>query len=207
MHKEVFAGSHHQRTIKPTILFIQALHQVTAQAQRAANIIRRLRQVVRKDEFQHSSIELSKLIANAVSMASIEIEKHSIEISYQHASLELPVKVDIIQIEQVVVNLIINAIEAMNNNTKDNRKLNIRIFSNKNNYAEVWIKDNGKGISKEYDTNKFFETFFTTKKKGMGMGLAICRSITEAHGGKIWATKNPDRGATFHFTLPFCSSL
>jgi len=185
---------------------IQALNEVTSQAQRAGNIIRRLRRFVHKDEFQRNAIDLRKLIADAVSMASIEIEKHSIQINYQHALSMLVVKVDTIQIEQVVVNLIINAIDAMNNNAKDDRELNIKIFTNENNYAHISVKDNGEGLSTECDANKLFDTFFTTKKKGMGMGLAICRSIIEAHEGKIWATKNQDRGATFHFTLPLSTS-
>ena len=181
---------------------IPALHQVTAQAQRAGDIIRRLRKFVSKGELQRSPVTLTHLIDDAVRMASIEIENNSIQVEYQHESTELSVNADFIQIEQVILNLIINGIEAMSTCVEHCRELCIRSFVTSDRYAEICVSDNGEGIPRMYDANKLFETFFTTKKDGMGMGLSICRSIVEAHGGRIWASKNLHRGTTFHFTLP-----
>ncbi len=185
---------------------IQALNQVTSQAQRAGNIIRRLRKFVSKGEYQRSSIDISKIIADAMAMANTEITKHSIQVNYEDSPDKLLVNADTIQIEQVVLNLIINAIEAMNTNPQHSKKLSIKIFTYKDNYAHIRVSDNGEGIPSTLNTDRLFETFFTTKKEGMGMGLAICRSIIEAHGGKIRASKNLGRGATFHFTLPLSTS-
>jgi signal transduction histidine kinase len=108
---------------------------------------------------------------------------------------------DRIQLQQVLVNLLVNAMQAMNGAPPEQRELLIRLYQESNGELVVAIRDSGTGVRTE-DAERLFEPFFTTKAAGMGMGLAICRSIIESHGGRAWATNNTDHGATFHFTLP-----
>jgi signal transduction histidine kinase len=108
---------------------------------------------------------------------------------------------DRIQLQQVLVNLLVNAMQAMNGAPPERRELLIRLYQESSGELVVAIRDSGTGVRSE-DAERLFEPFFTTKAAGMGMGLAICRSIIESHGGRAWATNNPDHGATFHFTLP-----
>ncbi len=112
-----------------------------------------------------------------------------------------PVKADPIQIEQVVVNLVRNGLEAMHDATDGECAVTIGTRRYDEHAIEISVRDRGKGIGKE-EMRKIFEPFFTTKPEGMGMGLAICRSIVQAHEGRIWVSANDDRGCTFHFTLP-----
>jgi len=108
---------------------------------------------------------------------------------------------DRIQLQQVILNLIMNAVEAMSEITDGSRELVIRTDPNESGGILVTVQDSGPGVKLE-DLHRRFTSFYTTKPQGMGMGLAICRSIIEAHGGRLWATANLDRGATFQFTLP-----
>jgi signal transduction histidine kinase len=108
---------------------------------------------------------------------------------------------DRIQLQQVIINLVINGIEAMQAVTDRPRELLIQTHQNEAHQVLVTVKDCGVGISAE-DADRLFNAFFTTKSGGMGMGLSICRSIIEAHGGRLWAEPNLPRGAAFHFTLP-----
>jgi signal transduction histidine kinase len=108
---------------------------------------------------------------------------------------------DRIQLQQVIINLVINGIEAMQGNMVRPRELAIRTLHNEAHQVLVTVRDCGIGISAE-DADRLFRAFFTTKTSGMGMGLSICRSIIEAHGGRVWAEPNLPRGASFHFTLP-----
>jgi signal transduction histidine kinase len=108
---------------------------------------------------------------------------------------------DRIQLQQVILNLIMNAVEAMSEMSGGPRQLLIRTDTNESGGIVVAVRDSGPGLKPE-DLHRLFTPFYTTKPQGMGMGLAICRSIIESHGGRLWATANLDRGATFRFTLP-----
>ncbi len=110
-------------------------------------------------------------------------------------------RADPIQIEQVVVNLARNGLESMHEVPEEQRVLSIGTRRCDGQTMEVFVRDRGKGISEE-EMQKIFEPFFTTKPEGMGMGLAISRSIIQAHEGRLWVSANDDRGCTFHFTLP-----
>jgi signal transduction histidine kinase len=109
---------------------------------------------------------------------------------------------DQIQLQQVVLNLVLNAAEAMNEASPDLRRLIIRTLRHDDRFAEVSIRDCGPGI-KDNPVGKIFEPFYTTKSDGMGMGLAISKEIVNSHKGVIWGENNTDRGATFYFTVPF----
>jgi two-component system sensor kinase FixL len=108
---------------------------------------------------------------------------------------------DPIQIEQVLLNLVHTGLDAMDETPPDRRLLGITTIWQGDGMLQVEVRDCGKGIAAE-DLGKVFEPFFTTKPEGMGMGLAISRDIIQLHGGRLWASVNPDRGCTFHFTLP-----
>jgi signal transduction histidine kinase len=111
-----------------------------------------------------------------------------------------PVLGDRVQLQQVVLNLVMNGVEAMASVADRPRELVIRSRQHESDKVLVAVQDSGIGIERE-NLEKIFEPFYTTKSQGMGMGLAICRSIVENHGGRLWATPNDDRGATFQFTL------
>jgi signal transduction histidine kinase len=104
-------------------------------------------------------------------------------------------------VQQVILNLMINAMEAMSEDSNGERRLVVRTGMDSEGRVIVSVQDSGPGLKSE-NLERLFTPFYTTKPQGMGMGLAICRSIVEAHGGKLWARANEDQGATFHFTLP-----
>jgi signal transduction histidine kinase len=112
-----------------------------------------------------------------------------------------PVRGDRIQLQQIVLNLIMNAVEAMGDASEGSRDLLISTAEDVSNGVLVAVRDSGPGLSPE-SLERLFDPFYTTKPGGMGMGLSICRSIIEAHGGRIWATANVPKGASFHFSLP-----
>jgi signal transduction histidine kinase len=111
------------------------------------------------------------------------------------------VQADCVQLQQVVLNLILNAVEAMSSVKKGARELSISTEKNQTGNVLVAVRDSGPGIDSEH-IEQVFEAFYTTKSSGVGMGLSICRSIIEAHGGRLWAEANAPRGAVFQFTLP-----
>ena len=113
---------------------------------------------------------------------------------------------DRVQLQQVLLNVVLNAVEAMDTVEAEARELSISAEQTETKGALVTVRDSGPGIESE-NLERVFEAFYTTKRKGMGMGLAICRSIIEAHGGRLWAEANKTRGAVFRFTLPNAESL
>jgi PAS domain S-box-containing protein len=179
---------------------LPALEKAAAQAQRAGKIISRIRDFVKRSEPQRQAVDIHVIIENAMSLAEIDARKRGIEI--QHEPLEnLPsVLADPILIEQVLLNLIKNGIEAMDQSEKRLLKVNVNQHQNT---MEVAVIDSGHGVS---DPDRLFEPFFSTKSEGLGMGLNICRTIIESHHGQLLATNNPEGGTTFRFTLP-CASI
>lgn len=181
---------------------LDAMRQVTQQAQRAGEIIKHLRNFVSKGEPQRTNVHPNVMVKEVINIAKVDIRKHRSNVQLRLAE-ELPtVNVDQIQIEQVILNLVRNGLEAMSHADADVRNMTIRTSRTESHEVLYTISDTGEGLPKGLDPERVFDAFFTTKKEGMGMGLAISRSIIEAHGGKLWATRNPDRGTTFQFTLP-----
>ena len=180
---------------------VVALEQIGEEANRAAEILRRVRAFVQKRETRFSEVFVNRLVEEAILFLRMELERSHTRIVSELAK-ELPAIVgDPIQIEQVVMNLLRNGLEAMDETPVANRLLRITTSWNGENAVQVNVCDSGKGISEE-DREKVFEPFFTTKPEGMGMGLAISRSIVQVHGGRLWASVNERQGCTFHFALP-----
>lgn len=183
------------------------LHEVTASiermiadARRASEVIKRLRALGSKAVPQAARININELVRDTLTLVQREIAEHQVVLTLALAEGLPPVLGDRVQLQQVLINLIVNAIQAMSAGAGADRKLMIRSLPNETG-AALEIADNGPGFSSE-DASKLFSAFFTTKSDGMGMGLSICRSIIEAHGGTLRARAPYGGGATFEFTLP-----
>ncbi|MEN3112826.1 PAS domain S-box protein [Uliginosibacterium paludis] len=184
---------------------VGAMEKASVQANRAGNIVRRIREFVRKSEPRRSIISLSQVTEEALGIAEIEARRLGTRI-VTHLPDDLPpVLADRIMIEQVLMNLVKNAAEAMQDKPLDERVIHIDACE-KHNSIEVSVTDRGSGISAEH-LDELFSPFFTTKKEGMGMGLNICRSIIEFHKGRLWVDANPEGGCIFRFTLALENKL
>ena len=180
---------------------LAAMDKIDRQARRAGDVIHHLRQLVRQRSSAREVTDLNELVAEIVPLAEVDARMHDTSVRLSLADSPLPVTIDPIQIQQVVLNLLRNGMEAMDMVEHDERVLEIRTRRVDGDTAEIAVKDRGVGIPQETEEN-LFRTFFTTKRSGMGMGLAICRSITRSHDGRLWFTRNERRGATFHLSLP-----
>lgn len=178
-----------------------AMEQVATQAKRAGEIIRHLRDFSRRRAFHRSTIQITEVVSEAAAFVAAEARPHNVQIELHLDDGLPPVLGDTIQIEQVLVNLMRNAIEAMEGTDEKARKLDIFASSREPDMVEVAIQDTGRGLP-EGDADRIFEPFFSTKSEGMGIGLGISRSIIEVHGGRLWASPAPSGGAIFRFTLP-----
>ena len=176
-----------------------AIGKAADQALRAGQIIRRLREFVARGESDRRIESLPKLIEDASTLALIGAKENGVDVSFRLDPAVDLVLADRIQIQQVLVNLIRNAIEVMAE-TPGRRRLEIAAVADRESLVRVSVSDTGLGIAPEI-AKQLFQPFVTTKRKGMGLGLSICRTIIEAHGGKIWVEPNPGGGTIFYFTL------
>lgn len=181
----------------------RALDRAAEQALRAGQIIRRLRDFVSRGESEKRVESLSKLITEAGALGLSGAREQGVFLRFDLDPEFDLVLVDRVQIQQVLVNLFRNALEAMAQSSV--RELVAVNIKSADDAIEVAVSDTGHGFSPEAQAN-LFQTFFTTKETGMGVGLSISRTIVEAHGGRMWAEANPSGGATFHFTLPAAPS-
>ncbi len=178
-----------------------ALGQIATQGQRAGRIIRHMRRLARKGEAERVEADLSQLVRDVLGLVNREIRASHIVL---HVMLDegLPrVKCDRIQIEQVILNLVRNAMDTLEESTSQPRELTIRCQADGEAGIELSVEDTGEGFAAD-SGERMFETFFTTKADGLGMGLSISRGIIEDHGGRLWARPRPGGGAVFHVTLP-----
>jgi PAS domain S-box-containing protein len=171
--------------------------RVIRDANSAADVVGRIRALFKQSVENRVSLALSGVIAEACSLVAGEASRRRIQITTDVENNLSPVSVDRVQVQQVLINLIRNGLEAMESTVGD-KALDVRAHRVGND-VQTEISDQGNGIT---FPDRIFEPFFTTKEDGMGMGLAICRSIVEAHGGRLWTEKNEPRGARFIFTLP-----
>ncbi len=146
-------------------------------------------------------LDLNEVVREVIAMVRRELASHQISLQMELVPVPLKVLGDRVQLQQVIINLVMNGIEAMQPVTTRPRELAIRSSQCETPEVLVSVTDCGVGISAEH-ADRLFNAFFTTKSGGMGMGLSICRSIMEAHDGRLWATANAPHGATFQFTLP-----
>ncbi|MCB1777635.1 MAG: diguanylate cyclase, partial [Candidatus Competibacteraceae bacterium] len=177
------------------------LEEVVNQGLRAGEIIRHLREVVRRQTLAQTALDLNALIHAVISYAQLELRQARLNLQLDLAESLPAVLADDLQIQLVVLYLMRNAIEAMRESERQPHELMIQTRALGPNMARVTICDTGHGFSKEV-AECLFQPFFTTKPGGMGLGLSVSRSIIEAQGGPLWATPNPDLGVSFHFTLP-----
>jgi len=170
--------------------------------ERAMDIIRRLRGLFRKKtEIELQDFDLNDTIRDALDILAPEATKRGVELSVNQSQAALPVRADPMQLEQVVLNLALNGMDAMQSCASDKRKMAIETALAGKSRLEVLVSDSGIGIAEDKLAD-IFEPFYTTKPQGTGLGLSISRAIIEAFGGKIWAENRPAGGATFRFTLP-----
>jgi PAS domain S-box-containing protein len=179
----------------------EALSGVISDADRARNIIDRIRDQVKKAPPRRLHFDLNETITEILVLARTAITKNGVSVQTSFAERLLPVHGDRVQLQQVVLNLILNAVEAMESVEAGTRELSISTEQDRASGVVVAVRDSGPGIDPEH-LDRVFEAFYTTKANGVGMGLSICRSIIDAHGGRLWAEPNERRGAVFQFALP-----
>ena len=168
---------------------------------RAREVITRLRLLLEKGEVRQQSIDLNEVVSGVLRLVNSDLLLQGVT-AHTDLAPDLPaVSGDSVQIQQVLLNLILNGCHAMNNGDGRERKLALRTAARDSDGVLVTISDRGPGIPPT-DLDRIFEPFFTTHAGGMGLGLAVCRSIIGAHGGRLWATNDEGAGASFHFTLP-----
>jgi len=179
----------------------EALDCVVAEADRAGDIIHRIRDHIKKAPPKMDRFDVNEAIRNAIILARGEVVKIGGSIQTQLAEPLPFFRGDRVQIQQVMVNLIVNAVQAMSGDGDSSRELQISTETDEAEGVRVGVRDTGPGLAPE-SLSRLFEPFYTTKAEGMGMGLAICRSIVEAHGGRLWATACEPHGTLFQFTIP-----
>jgi two-component system sensor kinase FixL len=180
---------------------VAALEQINAQALRAGEVIRRLRNFVKNREVKREPVDCSRLLEDLRTLAETDARLHNIRLRLDCEEPLPTVYADPIQLQQVVLNLVRNAIDAMADTTEDRREVVLATRQASDGEIEITVADRGCGLAPEA-TEHLFNPFFTTKASGTGLGLAISRSIVRAHGGRLWHTPNDGCGVRFHFTLP-----
>ncbi len=182
-------------------VIVEALRDLAAQADRAGEIVRRIRGYIKRKPPSREGVDLNDVVQHAIDLVELEARHKHVSVS-SDLEKDLPqIQADGIQIEQVVVNLLRNGIEAVEQGDAGDRRITVTTFTDASGYVVVSVSDTGLGLPQD-DPDAVFAPFYTTKSDGLGIGLSICRSIVEAHGGQLRAEPNPSRGATFTFALP-----
>jgi PAS domain S-box-containing protein len=178
----------------------EALSSVVGNADRAGDIIDRIREQIKKAPPRKGRFDLNAAINEVIGLAQNVVIRNGVSVQTRLADGLFPIHGDRVQLQQVILNLILNAVEAMGSVEAGARDL---LISTEQDHTGVLVavRDSGPGIDPEH-LERVFEAFYTTKSSGVGMGLSICRSIIDAHGGRLWAEANAPRGVVFQFTLP-----
>lgn len=195
------------RNLDPEVLQ-RALEEIVAEGTRASAVISRIRAFIKKTPEQRNQVNIKDVIQEVLALASQEIQKNQILVECEFTKTPTLVLADRVQMQQVLLNLIMNGIEAMTGVTDRPRVLQVKSGINESGDVLIAVRDSGTGFSADRDS--VFTPFFTTKANGLGMGLPISRSLIEGHGGHLWAEPNVPNGAVFSFTLPTyksCSCL
>ena len=178
----------------------RAIGRITRDAKRASDVVARVRNLAKKAPLQWTWVDINETIEETISLATRELSQNNVSLETQLAENLPQILADRIQLQQVILNLIINACEALTAADDEFRKLSIST-ARKIDGVALTVRDTGVGIDPQ-QIETVFEAFHTTKPGGMGMGLAVSRSIIEGHGGRLWAEPNEPRGAIFKFTIP-----
>ena len=190
------------RTSPPDLEEVRrSLGQIIESGRRAGDVIDGIRALIKKAPPRSSRFDLNEAILDVIALTRSEVLKHGVALQAELATSLPSVNGDRVQLQQVILNLIMNAAEAMSDLGAETRELLIRTQTEAAGGVLVAIRDSGPGLDPT-SAHHVFDAFYTTKPAGLGMGLAICRSIIEAHGGRLWASANKPRGAVFQFTLP-----
>jgi C4-dicarboxylate-specific signal transduction histidine kinase len=179
----------------------EALDRIVTEAYRASDVIYRIRGLFKETPPKREPADINRAICDALELTRGEARKNGVSVRTQFADPSPVVQADREQLQQVILNLIINAFEAMSSMREGARELLICTEKAESNGALVAVRDSGPGLDLKA-ADRLFEAFYTTKVQGMGIGLAICRSVIEAHGGRLWAGANVPCGAVFQFKLP-----
>jgi PAS domain S-box-containing protein len=179
----------------------QSVRWIMDDGNRASEVIRRVRALARKTSIERVALDLNEVIREVTTLVQGELINHAVSLRMELAPTPSTILGDRVQLQQVIINLVMNGIEAMQSVTERPRELRIQSRQDETGQVLVSVTDCGVGISAE-NANRLFNAFFTTKSTGMGMGLSICRSIVEAHGGRLSGSGNDGPGATFQFALP-----
>ena len=182
-----------------------ALSEIRNDNQRAAEVVRHVRTLLRKDMTRFEPVEINSTVSDVVKLIENSAARRGICIDAELAAETWPVRGDRIQVQQVVLNLLMNACDAVEPNEKVNRRVSLTTTAAEDGMI-VQIRDCGSGLSDD-ELSRVFEPFFTTKRDGIGLGLSICRTIVDAHAGSLGATRNSDRGMTFSVSFPYWDML
>ena len=179
----------------------EILKEIVEDNRRASQIIHGIRALVKKEGVECVPVDIESVIDEVMMLVHSDTVLQNVQISFKCNS-DLPrVRGDRVQLQQVILNLLVNAFDAVKDCPVRDRQVVVRVEREGAGMLKVRVRDRGMGLSGG-TLDKIFQPFYTTRRDGLGMGLAICRSIIEAHGGRMWAESNPERGATFCFTLP-----
>jgi PAS domain S-box-containing protein len=179
----------------------KVLGQIVKDGMRAGDVIYRIRALIKKAPPRMARVDVNEAVLDVITLTRSELLRHGVSLQTELATGLPLIKGDRVQLQQVILNLTLNAVEAMSGVDERAREMRIGTGREASNGVLVSVRDLGPGLDPR-NVDRLFEAFYTTKPDGLGMGLAICRSIIEAHGGRLWATANEPRGAVFQFTLP-----
>ncbi len=182
----------------------EGLNGIVSDGHRAADIITNLRAMFKSDVQEKTLVDMNKLVSSVLALARIDLHKHKTELQAQLDDRIPEVLGNQVQLQQVILNLVTNAIESMS--SSQTRVLRIKTELNQSNKVHVSVEDTGAGIEPS-DLARLFQPMFTTKERGMGMGLSICQSIIETHGGRIWVSPGANGGSIFQFELPTTAAM
>jgi two-component system, LuxR family, sensor kinase FixL len=179
----------------------QILKEIVEDDSRASQIIRGIRALVKKEEVEFATVDLESVIDDVMMLVHSDAVVHNVQIAFKRNS-DLPrIRGNRVQLQQVILNLLVNAFDAVKDCPAQDRQVMVRVEHEGEGMLKVAVRDRGVGLSGD-TIEKIFQPFYTTRRDGLGMGLSIGRSIIEFHGGRLWAENNVDRGATFSFTVP-----
>jgi C4-dicarboxylate-specific signal transduction histidine kinase len=168
---------------------------------RASEVIKRIRDLLHKSPLEKAPLNINETVQDVIELVNSDLRRSNVKLLTELIADSPPVVGDRIQLQQVILNLILNARDAMNDVPTHSRELLITTLKSKSGDVMVAVRDSGKGLDPK-EAERIFDPFFTTKAEGMGLGLFISRRIIEDHGGTLWATANEDKGATMQFSLP-----
>jgi PAS domain S-box-containing protein len=184
----------------------EILQDIVEDDNRASEVIQKLRALYKKEALTIAPVDLPGVVRDVIQLVHSDAVLHNVQVAVE-ADAELPSALgDRVQLQQVVINLLRNAIDAMTDRPANDRSVSIRAQRQDNDFLRVAVSDRGIGLATDM-IEKIFQPFYTTKSHGLGMGLSVSRSIIEAHGGRLWAENNSDRGMTFYFTVPVEKSV